>query len=545
MKDIFFSNKRILNQFKNEFLFKRNKWTLFSLFVCILIFTPIALVALQFNNNTENWDHIQQTVLSTYIFSTLILVLSTAILSTFLGVTCAWLVACCEFPGRKFFEWTLILPLTIPTYIAAYSYYDLLEMFTPMMIWIRTNFSPESMIYFNDIMVYLVTSLVMTSVLFPYVYLSTRASFLMQGNQLIEAAKTLGHTPLNIFWKVALPMARPAIIAGLSLVVMETLNDYGAVEYFGIPTFTIGIFRSWLGMNDMGSALKLSSYLLFFVFFILYIEKYFRGEAKFHQKNDSSRTYSPNLLKGKYSILAIFFCLLPLCLGFIIPITRLLFWASSVSGRFFDIAFFQVIFNSIGLASVSSLLIVTLATILIFTSSYFQSKLVKVANQFAILGYSMPGAVVAMGFLLIAGYINQSMGYLLTGTLILLAFAYLVRFLAVAWQPIDSGMEKKCDQINQASRILGNSALISMFKLNLPLLKKSIIVAVLLIFVDIFKELPLTLILRPFNFDTLATLTYDLNSQAQLHESAIPALLIILVTIPPIIFLNNQLDDRL
>tara|TARA_B110000967_G_scaffold174825_1_gene187206 strand:- start:947 stop:1459 length:513 start_codon:yes stop_codon:yes gene_type:complete len=170
---------------------------------------------------------------------------------------------------------------------------------------------------------------------------------------------------------------------------------------------------------------------------------------------------------------------------------------------------------------------------------------VKVANQFAILGYSMPGAVVAMGFLLIAGYINQSMGYLLTGTLISLTFAYLVRFLAVAWQPIDSGMEKKCDQINQASRILGNSALISMFKLNLPLLKKSIIVAVLLIFVDIFKELPLTLILRPFNFDTLATLTYDLNSQAQLHESAIPALLIILVTIPPIIFLNNQLDDRL
>ena len=518
---------------------------MFSLFICILIFTPIALVALQFNNNTENWDHIQQTVLTTYIFSTLILVLSTAILSTLIGVTCAWLVACCEFPGRKFFEWTLILPLTIPTYIAAYSYYDLLEMFTPMMIWIRSNFSPESMIYFNDIMVYLVTSLVMTSVLFPYVYLSTRASFLMQGNQLIEAAKTLGHTPSNIFWKVALPMARPAIIAGLSLVVMETLNDYGAVEYFGIPTFTIGIFRSWLGMNDMGSALKLSSYLLFFVFFILYIEKYFRGEAKFHQKNDSSRTYSPNLLKGKYSTLAIFFCLLPLCLGFIIPITRLLFWASSVSGSFFDITFFQVIFNSIGLASVASLLIVTLATILIFTSSYFQSKIVKVANQFAILGYSMPGAVVAMGFLLIAGYINQSMGYLLTGTLILLAFAYLVRFLAVAWQPIDSGMEKKCDQINQASRILGNSALISMFKLNLPLLKKSIIVAVLLIFVDIFKELPLTLILRPFNFDTLATLTYDLNSQAQLHESAIPALLIILVTIPPIIFLNNQLDDRL
>ena len=515
-----------------------------SFITCITIFIPIAIVALQFNNFSENWEHIQNTVLSNYIFSTLFLVSGTALLSLFIGVLSAWLVACCEFPGRRIFEWALIFPLTIPTYIAAYSYYDLLEMFTPLMIWVRFNISSSFMMNLNDTMVYLVAILVLTSVLFPYVYLSTRASFLMQGNKLIEAAQILGHPPKTVFWRVALPMARPAIIAGLSLVIMETLNDYGAVEYFGIPTFTVGIFRSWLGMNDIGSALKLSSYLMFFVFFVLFIEKYFRGKAKYHQINDSEKTYRLNKLNNKNSIFAIIFCIIPILLGFIIPVLRLTFWASSVDLSFFDTNFIKVILNSIGLATISSLFIVIISTFLIFTSNYFQSKVIKFSNKIIILGYSIPGAVVAIGILLVSGQINTFTGFILTGSLISLIFAYLIRFLAVAWQPIDSGMEKNCNQINQASRTLGNSTLKSFLKLNLPLLKKPVIVAALLIFIDIFKELPLTLILRPFNFDTLATLTYDLNSQAQLNESSIPALLIILVTLMPIIFLNRQLDQR-
>ena len=261
---------QILNYIKTEIYFKLNIWTFTSTILCLLIIIPIAVIGFQFGIYSENWNHIKSTVLNKYIFSTVILVIGTSFLSAIIGVLCAFFVSFCKFPGRKFFEWGLILPLTIPTYIAAYSYYDILEIFNPLMLLIRERYSIHAMNLFNDILVYICIILILTSVLFPYVYLSTRASFLSQGNNLIEAAKTLGFSQFRIFWKVILPLSRPAIIAGLSLVIMETLNDYGAVEYFGIPTFTVGIFRSWLGMNDLDSALKLSIYLLSFIFYIIF-----------------------------------------------------------------------------------------------------------------------------------------------------------------------------------------------------------------------------------------------------------------------------------
>ena len=536
---------QILNYIKTEIYFKLNIWTFTSTIICLFIIIPIAVIGFQFGIYSENWNHIKSTVLDKYIFSTIILVIGTSFLSAIIGVLCAFFVSFCKFPGRKFFEWGLILPLTIPTYIAAYSYYDILEIFNPLMLLIRERYSIHAMNLFNDILVYICIILILTSVLFPYVYLSTRASFLSQGNNLIEAAKTLGFSQFRIFWKVILPLSRPAIIAGLSLVIMETLNDYGAVEYFGIPTFTVGIFRSWLGMNDLDSALKLSIYLLSFIFIFLYIEKRSRGNAKFDQSNDSGMTHkyiSLNLYQEK---LIFILCFIPFSLGFIIPVSRLSIWAISASPDFFDLQLLKIIINSILLALITSPIIVVLSIFLLFTTKYYKSHIVQLFNKFAILGYSMPGAVIAIGMLMIYSSFNRFTDILITGTIISLIFAYIVRFLAVSWQPIDSNLEKKCSDINEAARDIGNSPIKTLFKLNIPLIQKSIFISFILVFIDIFKELPLTLILRPFNFDTLATLTFDLNKQAQIYEAAIPALIIIFVTIFPVIILNKKIEGKI
>ena len=504
----------------------------------------MAEVLWNLTNYSENWEHIKETVLGRYIFGSFILVFGTALVATIIGVSCAWLVACCEFPGRRFFEWALILPLAIPTYIAAYAYFDLIELLNPFLIWIRLVIGPRAMSNLNDVLVYTVTIIVLAFVLYPYVYLLARASFSRQSSQLVQAAQTLGHYPISIFRRIALPMARPAIFAGTSLVVMETLNDYGAVKHFGIPTFTTGIFRSWLGMGDMPGALRLAAFLMIFILLLLVFEKVLRGNAKFHENISQARPFQRYILERMKIQLAIVCCLLPIVVGFIIPITRLGFWASFWVGKNFEISFIKVISNSLGLAIASSFLAVLISILLVFSARYYQSFSVHSTNRLAILGYSVPGAIIAMGMLLFAGQINNLTGLILTGSISVLIFAYVIRFLAVAWQPIDSVMEKTCDQLNSASRSLGSSALRSLIKINLPLLKKALLVAGLLVFIDTIKELPLTLILRPFNFETLATLTFDLTNQAQIPKSSVPALCIVFVTIAPILWLNRKMEYR-
>ena len=543
---IFISSQ--LNKFyrilKEELFFKLNAWTIISLLVGLFIFLPMAEVLWHFTDTADSWEHLKETVLGRYLKGSFILVLGTACLSIITGVSCAWLVSCCDFPGRRFFEWALILPLAIPTYIAAYAYFDLLDMLNPLLVWIRTSFSINTMIYLNDVLVYVVTILVLASVLYPYIYLLARSSFSNQGSQLIEAAQMLGHSPKSIFWRVALPMARPAIVAGTSLVIMETLNDYGAVKHFGVPTFTTGIFRSWLGMDDISGALRLAACLMLFIFLLLLIEKGLRGGAKFNIGISSSqpfKRYSLHLIKSR---LAILICSIPLLVGFIAPVMRLSFWATSNIEKLFNASFLKLIINSLSLATISSFVAVTVAIFLAYVARYFSSSSVYTSNRMAILGYSVPGAVVAIGILLFSGQINQLNGWVLTGSFFMLIFAYLIRFLAVAWQPIDSGMEKNCEQFNNASRSLGSSTFKSLIRVNIPLLKNTLLVAGLLVFIDTIKELPLTLILRPFNFETLATRTFDLTTQGQIPESSIPALCIILVVVFPAIWLNRQMEYK-
>ena len=530
-----------LRRLARDFRFRFNGWTIAAILIGLFLFLPMAEVLWHLTSPAENWEHLRDTVLGRYLKGSAILVVGTAGLSLLLGVSTAWLVACCEFPGRRFFEWALILPLAIPTYIAAFAYFDLLDRLTPLLIWVRTNVSPEAMIWLSDTMVYPVTTVVLAAVLYPYVYLVARAAFSRQGSQFAEAAQTLGHGPQSVFWRVALPLARPAIIGGLALVVMETLNDYGAVKYFGVPTFTTGIFRTWISMDDLPGALRLAACLMVLILFLLLLEKRLRFGAKFHKNSPSDRSFQRYPLGQAKAGLSILCCLVPLVIGFALPLSRLAYWASLTATKVLDVTFIKLTLNSIGVATVAGLVTVMIALFLAFTARYFGSQAAGATNRLAILGYAVPGAVIAMGVLLVAGEVTQATGWILTSSLTLLVLCYVIRFLAVAWQPIDAGMERNCAQLNDAARSLGSGAARSLFQVNVPLLRNALVAGGLFVFVDTMKELPLTLILRPADFETLSTKTYDLVFQSQIPESSVPALCIILVSLLPVIWLNRQM----
>ena len=500
------------------------------------------MVAFSISSFSSNWDHITETVLMTYSMNTIALVSGTIFFTALFGVSSAWVVASYKFPGHRMFKWLLVLPLSIPTYIAAYAYFDILDVLNPLLIWIRSTIGFEAMQSTNNLLVYLLTALVMSSVLYPYVYLLARASFESQGSHFINVARSLGHSRRGVFWKIVLPLSRPAIVAGITLVAMETLSDYGAVKHFGIQTFTYGIFRTWLGMGDLTSALRLAVILMIFTLGILYIEKRIRAQARFSYKSSTS-SFEKIELYGKKSIFPLIICIIPFVFGFIIPSSRMISWAWLSKSYITEISVFQLALNTLLVAIIASITTVLLSILLGFSSKYFKSKIINVSNQLASLGYSTPGAVIAMGSLILVGYISDTFNILLSGTMLLLFFAYIVRFLAVAYQPIESGFEKNCEDLNNASKTLGSSPMRSLYSLNLPLIKNTIIAAGLLVFIDATKELPLTLILRPFNFETLATATFDLSNQAQIIESSIPSLFIIFLTLIPIIYLNSRIGE--
>ena len=533
---------QIFKFFRREVSFKINRWTLLTLLIGVFISLPIFLILFNITNSTENWEHLKENTIGIYLKSTFILILGTSALTIIFGVSTAWMVTNYDFPGCRFFNWALILPMSIPTYIAAYSYFDVLEYLTPTLIWIRNNFGQDQMNLFNEVFVYITTIVVLSSVLYPYVYLLTRASFLNQGTQYVDVARTLGCKQSLIFWKVGLPLARPAIFSGVSLVIMETLNDYGAVKHFGIPTLTSGIFRTWMGLNDITSALRLSSYLIIFIVMVLLLEKWLRQGARFDDKSGFKIEFENQKIQTTQYLIPFICCIIPLSLGFLIPVLRLCTWGYENIKVAFNVTFLKIIINSMGLALFSSLLVGFIAIILVFSERYFKSTILRLTNRFASVGYSLPGAVIAIAMLLLVGHFTKFTGWILTGSIGILIFAYLIRFLAVAKQPIDSGVEKYCDQINETSRSIGTTAYQSLVSLNLPLLKNTIVAATLFVFVDTLKELPLTLILRPFNFETLATYTFDLAVQAQIPESSLPALFIILVATLPVIWLNRQME---
>jgi iron(III) transport system permease protein len=530
-----------------------SSWTLAALASVALLSLPMLVVAVGLvSPATETWAHVASTVLSDYIVNSVRLVLGAGVLALALGVATAWLVTAYEFPGRRFFEWALILPLAVPAYIAAYTYAGMFDVTGPLQRFVRATVPAlaDEFLYLDVMNIGMVT-LIFAFVLYPYVYLLARASFARQSSTLLEAARTLGHGPLSTFRRVALPLARPAMAGGVMLVAMEVLNDYGAVKYYGVSTFTTGIFRSWFGLGDLSSAIRLSAMLMVFVFVLMALERTQRGRAAFAGGRSSERPLLRVPLARRHALLAVAVCGVPFLFGFAVPVAQLGYWAWGTAAAVIDVRFLRLVANTFALATAAAMLCVAVAVLLTYASRLNPRPWLRRLSRVTVLGYSMPGAVVAVGVLVPFAWIDHRVdgvmqatigiptGLLLSGTLVALIFAYAVRFMAVAFLPVESGFTRICGRVDDAARSLGATPSCALRRVSLPLLRGTLLGAVILVFVDVLKELPLTLILRPFNFDTLATRAYQLATDELIAVSANYALVIILAGVIPVILLNR------
>ncbi len=497
-----------------------------------------------------NWGHLTQYLLPDYLINSAYLVVGTTILSLLWGVPTAWFVSVYSFKGRKLLEWLLILPLTIPTYIMAFTYAGIFDYAGPIQTVLRNRFN-LNLAAELDILNLPGAIFVLSLALFPYVYVTCRAAFLTRFQSLIEVSRMLGVSASRTFFKVILPVSRPAIIAGLTLVVMEVLNDYGAVKYYGVRTFTTGIFRSWFSYEDQQGAIYLSALLLMVVFLALGLEYWQRGKSRYNPGSANERPPQRTKLTGAKGSGILVLCAIPAVLGFVLPLLQLIYW-SYISLESFSFPHIgSMILNSFSLAFSAALGCVIVAILLLFALQMRPGPWLRNGSKFATMGYAVPGAVIAIGVLVAFLWLDKSIirwfqslvglnpGLLLTGSVLGLTFAYIVRFLAVAYGPLESGFTRLGRPLYEAGQVLGASSWRHLININMPLLKGVMLSAGLLVFVDVLKELPLTLILRPFNFNTLATRAFELASDELVAAAATPSLIIILTGLLPIIFLNR------
>lgn len=530
-------------------------WSASTLLIAALILVPLCTALSGLLRAGPEWSHVASTVLAGYVTNTVILVVVVSLLSLLMAVPAAWLVSAFEFPGRGFFEWALVLPLSIPTYVAAFVYFEVPQAAIPLLVSIRTEFGNEAFRIAELVLRYGVLAIAMSSVLFPYIFITARASFSRQRRAVIEAAQTLGSRPSATFFRIALPLARPAVVAGTSLIVMEVINDYGAVNFFGVPTLTEGIFRTWFGLGDRASALRLAGLVMAAVLAALLIERVQRGRAQFAEHGTDSTPLARRPLNPGAGSIALLVCVVPLVIGFLYPVGRLLMWAWPTLGALLASGFWEQLWRSLFLSLATAAAMTTAAVLFAYSLHLHRSRFLHAVSRFATLGYATPGAVVAVGVMVVLGAIDAfaasggsssetGASFFLSGTLFAIGFGYLVRFIAVAFHPVQSGMTRLCGRLDEASRILGRAPLATLFRINLPLLRGTLLAATMLVFVDILKELPLTMILRPANFDTLATTAFGLAKEGRIHECAAPSLVIIAVGTVALLVLNRFMKLR-
>ncbi len=512
---------------------------------------PIFTIAIKlFFGPGETWQHLVENVLLTYTINSLWLVVGCSIITLTLGISSAWIITRYNIPFRKSMEWMLILPLIIPSYITAYAYAGFFDYGGTLEILLRAvNITPFKINVMNIFGLILVLSFS----LFPYVYVSAKAVFLNQSGRLIEASKMLGASEQKTFFKIVLPIARPAIIGGLILVIMEVLNDYGAAKYFGVSTFTTGIFRSWFALEEPATAVYLSALLLVVVFLLIFLEQAQRG-AKMYSGSPKSNTKLPkkNVSKTTQFIFVVI-AGTPIVFGFLIPFMQLIYWAVLTYKDVLTPLFFTIALQSLGLSLLAAFLTVFFALMVLYFPKWNRIKELKGSSKIVILGYAIPGAIIAVGVMLptlaldkwLIKTINQlwmlDIGLIINGSALVLLYAFIIRFLAVAYNPIEANQLKIGTALPESSKLLGKSNLKTFFKIELPLLKAGIISAFILVFVDIMKELPLTLILKPYDINTLAVKAYEYASDELIMETAIPSLSIIATGIIPVILLNRML----
>ncbi|WP_246212124.1 ABC transporter permease [Usitatibacter palustris] len=534
-----------------------NRWTISALVIGLFLALPLLVVASHLLlPGGQAWDHLAATVLPRYIGTTLGLLALVVVGVALVGVTTAWLVAACDFPGRRWLEWALLLPLAMPAYVMAYAYTDLLQFSGPVQTWLRGAMGWNAGDYFfPDVRSVGGAAAMFICVLYPYVYLLARVAFLEQPASLSEAGRTMGLSPWSSFFRVSLPMARPAIAAGASLALMETLADYGTVAYFGVQTFTTGIFRAWMSMGEPVSAAKLSVILLVFVAVVLTIERMARRRARFGDVPSGARRVRV-VLRGSRAWIATFACILPLILGFALPAALLARLSFGGGDAQFGARFVTLAANSALVATLTAFIAVALALFLAYGARISRSPAAAAVNRFSNLGYAVPGAVIAIGVLIPASRLdhaiadavqrvfNVEIGLLFTGSLAALVYAYLIRFLAIALQTVEAGLSRVTPNMEDAARSLGMNAGETLAKVHAPMLRSSLVTAALLVFVDVMKELPATFVMRPFNFDTLAVQAYNLASDERLAEASTASLAIVAVGLVPLVVASRRLVRR-
>ncbi|TBR43583.1 iron ABC transporter permease [Marinomonas agarivorans] len=508
-----------------------------------------------FTSNSAVWAHLLDTVLGDYIGNSLALMAGVSVGVLLLGVPTAWLTSVCQFPGKSWLTWMLLLPLAMPAYIIAYTYTGIFDFAGPVQSMIRelTGLKYGEYWFFN--IRSLTGAIIMLSlVLYPYVYLLSRSAFLEQSTNTLEVSRSLGYSHVRAFLKLALPLARPAIVAGTTLALMETLADFGTVQYFGVSTFTTGIMRTFYGFGDAVAAYQLAAVLLIFVVCLISLERYSRRRLKYHSTGSKAVSQRQVVLLGYKAWLACLFCCLPVLLGFLIPAAQLLYWALFVAVGI-DKSFFILAWNSFYVAASAALIAVLLALLLAYAHRFHaRSYLVKVAVSTSGLGYALPGTMIAIGIIVpfawldhklidwLASATGYEVGLLLSGTLFALLFAYTVRFMAVSLGSIQAGLGKLTPSLDNAGRSLGLTSSQVLKRIHVPLMSSSVLTALLVVFVDVLKELPATLVLRPFNFNTLAVRAYELASDERLADAAPVSLMIVLVGLAPVILLSRSIS---
>ena len=538
--------------------FQVDIWTSGALLLAFFVAVPLLAVSiLALQPSGDIWHHLLTTVLSRYVMTTIGLMLGVGIGTLIIGTYTAWLVTLCRFPGRRIFEWALLLPLAMPAYVVAYVYTDVFEFAGPVQTMLRDSFGWESSrdYWFPEIRSLGGAIFVMTATLYPYVYLLARVAFVQQSVCILEVSRTLGKTAWQSFFSIALPSARPSLIIGVSLVLMEALNDFGTVDFFSVETLTAGIFDVWLNMNNLPGAAQLAVVALFFVLLLLWAERKSRANQRYFNTSTKYQVLPSYQLQGVKMLGALITSLLPIGFGFILPTCILGYYAWNFYEESFSRDYYSVLSNSLVLSILSAFLSVSAGIFLAYGVRLKENKLLKTTARFASVGYAVPGAVLAVGVLIPMGkmdvfiqlYLEDvfdiSTGLLFSGTIAAVTYGYLTRFLALSYGAMEASLMRITPNMDGAARTLGLGPGRTLKRIHLPMIRGGILAAAILVFVDTMKELPITIILRPFNFETLATQVHQLATDELLEESALGSLSIVAAGLLPVIYLSHTIKS--
>lgn len=534
-------------------------WSLAGYAVAALLVLPLfALIFQAFQPDEAVFGHLMATVLPTYIINSLLLIFWVSLGALLLALPCAWLMARCDFIGRRYLQWALLLPLAMPAYIVAYVYTDLLDYAGPVQRGLRSIFgwdSPQDY-FFPDIRTLGGAACMLSLVLFPYIYLLARTAFMEQSLSLAHASRIMGCSPWQSFWRLSLPMARPALAVGVALVAMETAADFATVNYFAVPTLTTAVYDTWLGYGNLTAAAKLSAIILLVVFSLIGFERFARRKQQLFQKQSRIQVTDLYRLSMTQTLVALSFCGMLLLLAFLLPFGILFSYAIGYFEQSWDKSFWQLSLNSLSLALITSLLCCLIALLLMFVRRISPRQSDALPSRLASTGYALPGTVLAIGVLVPLTMLDFAIndladlvgiagpGLILTGSVMALIFAFCVRFVAIAIGSVESSYKRISPSLDMVSLTMGQTPRQLLRRVHLPLLAKGLFAGALLVFIESMKELPAALLLRPIGFENLATYVFQFASDEKLEHGALAAIVIVLVGLVPLIYLNRSLEHH-